>query len=85
VHLLVIYTAVILQTSLLYTARISWVPVLFADIPYLHEIFIVQYNEVAIELENVKTFYTFYNCCAQTVVESIKTLYIAQVYKNTAF
>jgi len=37
IHIIII----MLQTNLLYAARISWVLVLFADIPYLHEIFIV--------------------------------------------
>jgi len=53
------YNYVALQTSFLYTAKVSWEPVLFADIPCLCEIYceydyIAMYywflNEVAIEL-----------------------------------
>jgi len=37
----IIFMYIILQTSLLYTARVNWMLLLFAEIPYLHEIFII--------------------------------------------
>jgi len=63
----IIITYIILQTSLLYTARVSWVPVLFAGIPYQDIYCIIQWSSY-IELARFNSLLPLPLCVVYTVL-----------------